>query len=183
MTKEIQFTNFTSLIKIFLDGGGSRWEFKSDEDANELEEKVVENVHSNNQQDTVSAESAKKTSKKKKSRKKNRNRSDSVESQGEVDHSKHVNWGNVEEILFSRDIGLGSVPSKGVYPLGLGVFERKDQFTIDIYEELSQSSLREKAKRLGISYVEGGGTVLETRQYDFCGKTNPLFSSLTEEER
>lgn len=142
----------------------------------------------NHEQSTTNVNT--KNSKRKKAKKKNRNRANSAEStDGSGDHAsanKHVHFGNVEEILFSRDIGFDVVPSKGLNPLGFGTEEGRQSYTVDQYTIAQQLNLRKRAQNIPnfyLLYAVHENVPLETRQYDYCGKVNPLFHSITEEER
>ena len=136
---------------------------------------------------------------KKKDRKKTRNRSNSTLSTDSVNsvNNKTVTWGVVEEILFSRDQGLGTVPSSGLFALGFGVEEGRQEFSVAQHVSHSQVRLIERAQQLGLSLsssnsstctdslreVEAAYKVLETRQFDYRSGKNPLFHSSTEDER
>jgi hypothetical protein len=132
---------------------------------------------------------------KKKERKKNRNRSNSTLSSDSSTPPRSVTFGVVEEVLFARDQGLGSVPSSGLFPLGFGPEEARVLIPVDLHVSSSQVKLIERAQRLGISMEQerggGGGDkkeevefkMLETRQFDYRRGKNPLFRSSTEDER
>lgn len=138
-----------------------------------------------------SANSKKSRSKnqKKKEKKKTRNRSNSSISSesGAGKDTKGVSWGTVEEVLFSRDQGTGSVPSSGLFPLGFGDEEGRLEVAVDVHESASQVKLIERAEKLGIAVELSGGEeeykALETRQFDYRPGKNPLFGSCSEEER
>lgn len=96
-------------------------------------------------------------SKKKKSKKKKSVSSATDECSGPM---KHVSWGNVEEITFTRSISSCSIPNKGSYPLGLGDVVERTTVTIDQLFMQQQVQLIERAKLIGISMhtskVNGG---------------------------
>lgn len=129
---------------------------------------------------------------KKKAKKKNRSRSNSTLSADSA-HNKTVTWGVVEEVLFLRDQGLGSVPSSGLYPLGFGAEESpREVCSVAQHVSASQVRLIQRAQRLGIILSDSSNSdssmdpeykALETRQYCHRSGTNPLFHSSTEEER
>ena len=105
---------------------------------------------------------------------------------GDKDDGKGVSWGVVEEVLFARDQGLGTVPSSGLFPLGFGEEEGRIEIPVDVHETAHQVRLIERAEKLGISVetcAEDGYRALETRQFDYRRGKNPLFHSSTEEER
>lgn len=145
-----------------------------------------------NMNESINSQAASKRTKnqRRKDKKKNRNRSNSTLSSSSDTKSRGVSWGDVEEVLFHRDQGLGSVPSSGLHPLGFGPALEEDRVrvSIDVHVSSSQVRLIERARELGLVSAEsgeGGYKQLETRQFDYkkgSGK-NPLFHSSTEEER
>ena len=149
-----------------------------------------------------------------------------------------MKWGHVDFHYFADAVGYGSVPNKGLHPLGLGIEieESRSHESVDEVEEIRQASYKyqmeqkihqeaidaEKAaaapsssrsrsnsmtqdtkrnassdgnitgRRRSLSVGNDGKgedvadtIVYETRQWDYkpSGATNPLFSSLPEEER
>lgn len=123
-----------------------------------------------------------KKSKSKKKKRKSRNRSNSIASS-----SKSVSWGEVEEILFTREQGIGAVPSSGLYPLGLGteVLDARDIVSVDHHVSMGQVRLIERALKLGICVDQNDNEYecLETRQFDYRHGKNPLFHASNEDER
>lgn len=122
----------------------------------------------------------------KKKKKKKRSRAQSMSS------VKHVHWGLVDEIEFSRGLAFDRIPSDGVHPLGLG--EEVGRATVSVDEKVSiqQSDLMRRAKELGmplggVAVTNPDGTTrlspFETRQFDYKSGKNILFSRLTEHER
>jgi hypothetical protein len=136
--------------------------------------------------------------------------------------SKAVSFGTVEEILFKRQVGGDRVPSKGLFPLGLGeldcrgIIHSVDEYCSRQQQELqlrlssissslessepsptsvacsspSATSLKKKLSDACKRIVTSSDTAspsevtLETRQFDFkMHSFNPLFQSVTEEER
>mmetsp|Transcript_3269 Transcript_3269/g.5096 ORF Transcript_3269/g.5096 Transcript_3269/m.5096 type:complete len:408 (+) Transcript_3269:269-1492(+) len=140
-------------------------------------------------------------SKKKRAKKKLRRRANSVVSTDSAHNMKHVQWGKVEEVLFSRDMGLHTVPNSGLYPLALGEECERRENSIDEHESSKQMELLQRALEYGIDLSDIGGLnageyedaddgeattryrPLETRQYDYRRGSNPLFRPLPEPER
>jgi len=96
-----------------------------------------------------------------------------------------IKWGEVEQVSFSRQIGYSVVPHKGSFPLGLGHEESREIYSVDTFTSMRQGELEERAQSIkSILQSTICHPVLETRQFDYrSGVTNPLFHSITEEER
>jgi hypothetical protein len=150
-------------------------------------------------------------SKPKRSRKrrgKNRARSDSQGALVERDlagtaaERRGLQWGFVEEVLFSRGLSMDTVPSDGSYPLGLGAEVGRCRGTVDEAEEQRSVALLDRAVALGVVHrsqvavsaegearsmhlveAEAPALALETRQFDYKRGKNPLFGRLTEHDR
>lgn len=124
-----------------------------------------------------------------------------------------LTWGNVSQHSFTLTLGHSVVPSKGCYPLSLGseIPELYSEQSVDEYISFRQAELIVRTQERGIvlslsshptGAIRSSSSVpipiptstpgssaapyvtLETRQYDYKrGVSNPLFSSLNEEER
>jgi hypothetical protein len=124
-----------------------------------------------------------------------------------------IKWGMVEEIKFKRHLSFDAVPSKGLFPLGLGDEEERGVTSVDEHIARKQADLITRALSCGVpiklstavestsskkvELVQSSASAsagsssddafhihLETRQYDFkAGVHNPLFQPLSEEER
>jgi DNA mismatch repair ATPase MutL len=79
--------------------------------------------------------------KKKNHKKKKRSKSTTSVNDDSPREDLHVQWGTVEQLRFTRMVGLDAVPSDGFFPLGLGDFEDKCCFTVD--ELFARQQLRE----------------------------------------
>eukprot|EP01038_Epipyxis_sp_PR26KG_P010850 gene10850-14566_t len=112
--------------------------------------------------------------------------------------SRHVSWGSVEEICFTRSLGFSSIPNQGEYPCGLGCEIERQIYSIEDLFMYQQAQLMEKARILCLpspnihnfadSSLNGNhhymATLFETRQYDYRhGVKNPLFTTFPENER
>lgn len=103
---------------------------------------------------------------------------------------KHVSFGSVSLRLVERKLGGDGVPADGGWPLGFSdaVIQNVDSISIDDYEDHRRIELE---KRWREKVKSDPPLVLETRQWDYKkprddqGYTirNPLFSSLSEDER
>ena len=153
--------------------GGARGATTNEEGGQQ--ETIYPEVVPHNQSIAVATSTQKK---KKKSRKKKL-----VE--GSASSEKRVSWGKVDEILFRRDISYDKVPSNGLYPLGLGVEEGVETWVLDEFSSTQQAALIARANEKGLFALTGSSSLspLETRQFDYRTGKNPLFQSLTEEER
>jgi hypothetical protein len=144
----------------------------------------------------VETDSNKKKSKKKKNKRKKR--SNSVNSPEES--RKSVQWGDVEEVLFTRELGFHTVPHNGNFPLGLG--EEVGRFSATIAQHFAAGQIRllDRATEIGLDISalkpeeirprldsEDEDTALrislETRQHDYRRGYNPLFRPLSEADR
>lgn len=108
-----------------------------------------------------------------------------------------VTFGTVEEILFSREISFDAIPSRGAYPLGLGVLESRGNIReVDAYCAEQQQNLRLRSASFesvtsssssNDSHSDApdpAADVFESRQYDYKqGRRNLLFEPTSEEER
>lgn len=152
-----------------------------------------------NKQRTESVDDTEETKKKKKKqkKKKNRSRANSAITPGDP---KHVHWGDVNEFLFARDIGEGTVPNSGLYPVALGDECARVTTTVDDYTHTQQLNLLQRVVDMGLSLdslnisspasgesddaVTSKSCYLESRQFDYKkGTSNPLFSPIPETER
>jgi hypothetical protein len=70
---------------------------------------------------------SKQQQRKRASRKKKRTKSNSNCNKKDL----RVEWGQVEQLVFSRSFGLDAIPTHGMFPLGLGDFEERCCFTVD----------------------------------------------------
>jgi hypothetical protein len=121
---------------------------------------------------------------------------------GSPTERRGIQWGFVEEVLFSRSISMDTVPSDGSYPLGLGAEVGKSRGTVDDAEEQRTVALLDRAVALGVVHrsqaagsaegevmslhlVEAEAPVLalETRQFDYKRGKNPLFGRMSEHDR
>ena len=57
-----------------------------------------------------------------------------------------VRFGTCEELLFCRDVGYDSIPSRGSYAIGLGSLESRSVMPVDDYMRSQQSLLRTRAQ-------------------------------------
>lgn len=97
---------------------------------------------------------------------------------------------SIKQVNFSRNLGSSVIPSKGLYPLGLGDEETKELCSVDDFTLRRQADLIVRAQSLGLPLKRFGKNSedkfpeLETRQYDYRSNScNQLFSPLTEDER
>eukprot|EP01041_Mallomonas_annulata_P008128 gene8128-16685_t len=129
---------------------------------------------------------AKKKGKKKAARKKNKN------GQPSVKNGRRVHWGQVEEILFSRDVSCDTVPRQGVFPIGLGIEIDRQTLSMDEFMASRRSELLARAQSLCLpidlskmQIITDTYEPFETRQYDYRahGHVNKLFHHLHEDER
>ena len=115
---------------------------------------------------------------------------------------KRLRFGNVRILHFERCLGTQVVPRDGGWPLGLShkassssSSSDNEECTIDAFEKQKQSKLRERWNDLdpktkkeleGMPSLKADspvGQVFETRQWDFKRIKNPLFGSLSEQNR
>lgn len=100
---------------------------------------VSENAY---QEETATPPPSGATHKKKRNKKKKT-------SSGEKGNAKSsVQWGDVEEIYFTRELAFSSVPNRGAYPLGLGVEVERTKATVDDLFMQQQLLLLERAREL-----------------------------------
>jgi hypothetical protein len=151
-----------------------------------------------NRQRNESVDEGDETKKKKKKSKKKKNRSRANSAVSAADQ-KHVHWGDVNEVLFERDIGEGTVPNSGLYPVALGDECARVTSTVDDHTQTQQLNLLQRVVDMGLSleslYISSSASAaddedasksrhLETRQFDYKkGSSNPLFTPLPETER
>ena len=143
-------------------------------------------------------ECVKKKSKKRSKKKKGRSRANSACSEAPL---KHVHWGQVDEILFDRNLGEHTVPNNGLYPIALGEECERTETSVDNHVETQQLHLLQRVIDKGLNLdvlskpvtevTEGNTCIsgacvspLETRQWDYRqGARNPLFVPLPETDR
>lgn len=130
---------------------------------------------------------------KKKARRKNKSPCTTTSALSDEEMKLHVLWGSVEEILFARQFSDSAVPSRGLFPLGLGRESGRETMSIDQYIERRRIELSSRAVSLGLfhdvdlssSWKDNTSTYLplETRSYDYKVGQNPLFHATDELER
>ena len=158
------------------------------------DDEITRGADSNKLVDDISKKKRKKKKPKRKGNNANRQLIAGDTNSQETSTRKKVNWGFVEEYLFSRDISFDTVPSKGLYPLGLGKYEGCVTVSVEEHIARSQDLLQERARLRGIDIsakLDDASratqsqpiSILETRQYDYRVGLNPLFHSVDEDER